>query len=302
MPGRLLALAAFVVVACEEAKPGGAPDTPPIATAEPTLPISAGPEPSPPRESGLPVRLAAERAIVLAGAANAIRTREVPKQDSEHLVAALKQGYDRMARSELRISFDGLEPTGQTTTTIVEPADADALDVGVVFLHGYGGPFAVQCWHVAEALKRARPRTLCPSIGTKGAWWTREGRRIIEDSAAKLRDRGATRVILVGLSNGARGAAKWASRIDPPPDAVVVISGAAARPPPENTPVLALTGRRDTMFSPGAGRRYARAAAADGRYVALPGGHFAFLEHWPEAAEHMDQWLDDIGLIAHASG
>lgn len=290
------------VVGCEQADPARAPeDPPPIRTAEPVVEDEPpDPEADAAQPKGLPFRLAAERAVVLAGAASAIRSGEVPKQDSEHLLTALDQGYARMADDGLHVTFDGLEATGQATRTLIEPDDATELGrrVGVVFLHGYGGPFAIQCWHVAKALERARPITLCPSIGTKGAWWTQKGLRVIKDSADRLRDRGATRIILVGLSNGARGAAKWASRLDPLPDGVVVISGAASRPPPKNTPVLALTGRNDTMFSPRAGRRYAHAAGEHGRYVTLPGGHFAFLEHWPAAAAHLDEWLAETDLVA----
>jgi hypothetical protein len=237
--------------------------------------------------------LVAERALVLTAARVAIANGTIAAQESVGLVDALDDGYDRMLAAAPQIERPSSDLMRIDASAGVSPHHR----LGVVFLHGYGGSFAIQCWHVAAAMQRARPLTLCPSLGVSGAWWTRRGRDAIEAAIAELRRGGTTQIVLVGLSNGARGAATWASKLDPPPAGVVLLSGAASTAPPRGMPVLVIGGDRDTMSSPRAQRRWAARAGTRGRYVSLSGNHFAFLTAWPDAAAAIDRWLDGAGGV-----
>ncbi|MEM9189647.1 MAG: alpha/beta hydrolase [Myxococcota bacterium] len=233
-----------------------------------------------PGSTALVNRTFSERDLAIAGAQILIGTGRLPASDSEGFIDALSLAYQRMEDAEGTV----LTPIGLTYLHRQRASEFDALllesDVpstkAVVFLHGFAGNYAVQCWHMALA---ARPSalTICPSVGFHGAWWEPQGAATLETTLTYLRSRGYRTVILAGLSNGARGTAVLARRFRRELDGVIVISGAAAVAPPP-VPVLALQGERDTMFSPGVARGYARRAGRRGRYVGIDTGHFMFLD------------------------
>ena len=72
-----------------------------------------------------------------------------------------------------------------------------------MFLHGYAGNFSLPCWQIAQAVKGSALLTACPSddlrrrLGLCG--WRRDGARRGE---VQLRERGITKMVLAGLSNG----------------------------------------------------------------------------------------------------
>jgi pimeloyl-ACP methyl ester carboxylesterase len=136
----------------------------------------------------------------------------------------------------------------------------------VIFLHGFAGGFSLPCWQLAQAAAEVGMATVCPQLGWRGDWWSPNGRRIFEDSLARLRARGAKRIVLAGLSNGGVGASALAGRTRTKLDGLVLISG-QGRGAPSGVPTLVLYGRKD--------RHYPGARAA--RLVSLDGGHFAFL-------------------------
>jgi pimeloyl-ACP methyl ester carboxylesterase len=90
-----------------------------------------------------------------------------------------------------------------------------------------------------------------------------------------LRESGARRIVLVGLSNGGIGAAHIAAHRRGTFVGLVLVSGADTSAGGAGVPTLVLQGRRDTMFGASASRAYANATHA--RYVDLPSGHFAMM-------------------------
>ena len=150
--------------------------------------------------SGEPAR-GSERALALFGAGVAARSDRLPPAEARSLVALLEGAYDRMERELPTIP----SPRSGRHALRVE-AEGGARDRALVFLHGYGGPFALQCWAVARAARAAGWTTLCPSIGDEGDWWSARGEAEVRAALAHLRSEGATRVALAGLSNGARPA------------------------------------------------------------------------------------------------
>jgi pimeloyl-ACP methyl ester carboxylesterase len=176
----------------------------------------------------------------------------------------------------------------------IELGDVASAKGVVIFLHGFGGAFTLPCWQLAQAAREAGLATVCPALGFRGDWWSREGRRIFADSLSRLRARGAKRVFLAGLSNGAVGASALArsKRLA----GVILISG-MGRGVPEGMPSLVLYGKRDRHFRRGRD------------VVTLEGGHFAFLLEHERAHAAIARWLasqvrNDVvegveGVVAH---
>lgn len=159
--------------------------------------------------------------------------------------------------------------------------------VGVVFLHGYAGNFALPCWHVARAAREVGGSTRCPSSGFSGRW------RNIDDVRAEIADlraRGAPRIVLAGISAGAIGASRLAPRLRREIDGVLLLAGVSRHAGRPGVPVLTIGGRRDGMTSPTDLRRYGR---RHGRHVSLEGGHFALLEEHELAHREMVDWLSE---------
>ena len=159
--------------------------------------------------------------------------------------------------------------------------------LGVVFLHGYAGNFALPCWHVARAAREAGGSTRCPSSGFHARWT--EIQRVRRE-IRHLREAGAPRVVLAGISAGAIGASRLAPELRREIDGLLLLAGVSARAGAPRVPVLTIGGRRDRMTSPGALRRYGRRY---GRHVSLEGGHFALLEEHAVAHEAMVTWLSE---------
>jgi pimeloyl-ACP methyl ester carboxylesterase len=117
---------------------------------------------------------------------------------------------------------------------------------------------------------------------------------VLDRVLARVRADGAERVYLVGLSNGARGAASLARTRGRQLDGVVVISGAAPVAPPRGVPVLAVQGRDDRMFPSRFARGYARSAGRSGTYAPIDGGHFVFLDRWTDVEGAVTTWLSHL--------
>jgi pimeloyl-ACP methyl ester carboxylesterase len=81
-----------------------------------------------------------------------------------------------------------------------------------VFLHGFGGSFALPCWQLAKAALPMGYVTRCPATGPEGDWWEASGEAIVRDLIDELRREGYRKIVLVGLSNGAVGAARLAPK------------------------------------------------------------------------------------------
>lgn len=258
-----------------------------------TTPTQADPAPTKESSTSRVVRIKAERDIVLLGARLARETGEIPSSDSRDLEDALAEVYERMLKTGDALPL----PLGETAWGSSAPADFDALIVGpidaesaIVFLHGYGGLFNVQCWQMSQS---APPSTItiCPDGGAEGRWWTLAGRRTLDKALDLVEAEGVRDVVLAGLSNGARGAATLAPGFAHRLSGVIVISGASRTRPPPGLPILAIQGTQDTMFAPGSTRGYARRAGENGTYIAIESGHFVFLDRAEEVREAIAGWL-----------
>jgi pimeloyl-ACP methyl ester carboxylesterase len=176
---------------------------------------------------------------------------------------------------------------------VVTPANPSP-DTAVVMLHGFAGNFAVYCWQMARSARAISARTVCPSVGPKGDWWSADGARTLERTLVWLKGQGIRHVYLAGLSNGAVGAQVLASRPMPPGmelRGLVLISGAESRAPAPAVPVLFVQGTRDTMMPARIARNVGARLGRRATWFELDSGHFAFLDHHEDCEAAITAWL-----------
>jgi len=239
-------------------------------------------------------RLLPEADVAVTSARAVIMTGMLPAGDTKNLVPTLKRAFETMNQAE------GSSPSPIVMTTLGrQSADAfDTLEVSapapgahaaVLFLHGYGGNFTLQCWMVAQAARRAGAATFCPSTRMAGDWWSAPGPEIVRVMMDRLRERGFDAIVLAGLSNGGVGASRLAPRLNGRLVGLLLVSGAAPDAASAGVPTLALEGSRDTMMSPRVVRQYAERTGA--AYVELDGTHFVLIEQPDAMTEAMARWL-----------
>jgi pimeloyl-ACP methyl ester carboxylesterase len=239
-------------------------------------------------------RLLPEADVAVTSARAVILTGMLPANDTKNLVPTLKRAFATMNEAE------GSAPSPVVMTTLNgQNADAfDTLEVSaptpdahtaVLFLHGYGGNFTLQCWMIAQAARRAGAATFCPSTRLSGDWWSAAGREIVRATMGRLRQRGFDTVVLAGLSNGAVGASRIAPALHGSIVGLLLVSGAASDAPPAGVRTLAIEGSRDTMMSPRVVRQYAEQTGAE--YVDIDGTHFLLIEQPDMTTDAMGRWL-----------
>lgn len=206
---------------------------------------------------------------------------------------ALIEGYREMraaegdAPSPVLATYAGMQRPEHSDVLVVDQVDAPRG--AVVFLHGYGGSFALPCWQLARAAAAAGFITYCPSLRPRADWWSADGERIVRETMRLAAARGLGRIVLAGLSNGAMGAARLAPRMRGSLVGLVLVSGAPADAAAPNVPALVIHGRHDSMASAAAARSYASIHHA--KYVDLDAGHFALLVRREESMRAFREWL-----------
>jgi len=102
-----------------------------------------------------------------------------------------------------------------------------------------------------------------------------EGEHVVNKTLASLGEIAKRPTILVGLSNGAAGAARMPAKIPGAFAAVVLVSGAEPGLPKTTVPTLVVHGKRDAMTGFAGARTYAEKRGAT--FVPLAAGHFSML-------------------------
>lgn len=237
-------------------------------------------------------RLFDERDAAIVGSRLLVTIGWVRAPEFPRLPEVIAIGLDRLEldgappASPVVTTLLGLESSRRSTTFVFEPRQRRA-SVGVVFLHGYGGNFGVQCSVIARALPDAL--VLCPSTGIAGDWWSADGLATIEAAHAALRARGIDRVLLMGISNGAVGVGLALPRVTSRFDGAVMISGVAPSAPTPSVPALVLHGTHDGMMRAALVRRWADSHGV--RLRELSGTHFVLLEQEAAVAEALREFV-----------
>ncbi len=245
-------------------------------------------------------RVVDEEDLAVNGARALVWTGLVRDPDVPGLADAMRDAYGRMRRSEgstpspVLATYAGLERPGEDDT--IEVGDVARSEGVVVFLHGYAGSFTLPCWVVSQAAADARFATVCPSTRWVGDWWSEEGEATVRETAQALRRRGARRLVLAGLSNGAIGASRLAPRLRGTFDGLILVSGADADAPAPSVPVLAIQGAKDAQISASVVHAYAERVG--GRYLSIDAGHFALLSREEEVRPAIATFLRRAPLAA----
>jgi predicted esterase len=174
---------------------------------------------------------------------------------------------------------------------IAEPASGISPRSGIIFLHGYGGNFTLQCWLVAQAGDRTGAMTVCPSTRPYGDWWSPQGAAILQATLRYLQQRGIERIYLAGLSNGGIGASRLAQRFQTDLAGLILISGADPQAVITDLPALVVQGRNDERIPVSLIDRYIAAAGPETTYLLLEGDHFVLLKRADPVQGAIADWL-----------
>jgi len=241
-------------------------------------------------------RLLPERDVALGGSRLLMVAGLMP-DDVPGLLEHLSDGYDRMRDAEGSVPSPVLSTLvfGQTPedhgVLRVSPTGEGDGKTALVFLHGFMGSTTLACWQVAQAASPVGIETVCPAMHWRARWDSPAGRAIARQTITELREAGAERVVLAGLSAGAIGASRIARDRDV--DALILISGASRNPRPARIPTLVLQGARDQMTPPRFARAYATAAGPYATYIEYPtAGHWLILSHHQELTPTIQSFME----------
>lgn len=162
---------------------------------------------------------------------------------------------------------------------------------GIIFLHGYGGNFALQCWLIARAVYPIEALTVCPSTRVSGDWWSSQGQSILEQTLTYFQQRGVERIYLAGLSNGAISASRLAEQYKDRLVGLILISGADPGASITELPILALHGKYDERIPVSLMEQYVSAARSNATYHLFEGDHFVLLKQADQVQDVIAGWL-----------
>jgi pimeloyl-ACP methyl ester carboxylesterase len=243
-------------------------------------------------------RIVHERDISLFGVQAAYLTATaISPREHDGLIPTLQAAYRAMEEagestsSPFLNTYLGCQDSSAFDAVIIEPASGGPARAAVVFLHGFGGNFAVQGWLVAQAARKVGALTVCPSVGWRGDWWSEEGQRTIRNTLDYVHGRGVKRIYLAGLSNGAVGSCRLAPRLRSELSGLILISGADPRAPDAGLSVLALQGNADERMPAALAIQLTRQLGARGTYREFDGDHLLLAKRASEVQEALVAWL-----------
>jgi pimeloyl-ACP methyl ester carboxylesterase len=254
-----------------------------------TLPGQAGPR--------LLNRIFDEQDVVLFGAQVAPYLGAISTSEKESLDSTFAQTFAEMRAqrttplSPFLTTYLNQQRPSAFDMVIAEPKTGTPPKNGIIFLHGFGGNFTVQCWLVARAGYHVDALTVCPSTRVNGDWWSLQGRSILQETLAYLQQRGVERIYLAGLSNGAIGASRLAAELKDSFAGLILISGADPAAQMADLPVLVLHGKHDERIPVSLMERYVSEAGSNATYHLFDGDHFLLLKQADQMQDVIAAWL-----------
>lgn len=224
-------------------------------------------------------------------------------EERDSLERLLGREYELLSTSP---RFDGLPNATlisgggghRPSLTWVPPGRTDGPCL--VFLHGFGGQLTIYLQSLMSSGLAEESAIVAPFLDTRARWWHDTGEAIvselIESNLPNAVDR--DRVYLVGLSNGAIGAARLAqnARLSHRIAGVILISGSAQPlgPDLDGLDILVITGADDPRFPLAGVESDVAALSSQGAQVELEileGDHFILLSHKREVAQRIGRWI-----------
>lgn len=252
------------------------------------------PGPSGPR---LLNRILNEQDVVLFGAQVAPYLGAISPAEETSLDSRFSQTFNEMKIADvtplspfLTTYLNQQHPTA-FDALVAEPDSGTPPESGIIFLHGFGGNFTLQCWLIAQAGYSIDAVTVCPSTSPDGAWWNSDGQTILKETITYLHQRGVKRIYLAGLSNGGIGATRLADPFKKDLVGLILISGADPTATITEMPVLVLHGKSDERIPVSMMEQYASAAGMNATYHLFEGDHFLLLKQADQVQKVMIDWL-----------
>jgi pimeloyl-ACP methyl ester carboxylesterase len=240
-------------------------------------------------------RIFNEQDVVLFGTRLAPYLGLISSAENIGLLSALAERYATVQGltplSPFLLTYLNQQHPDAFDAVIAEPAGDTPPKRAIVFLHGYGGNFTLQCWLVAHAGERIGALTVCPSIGPSGDWWSPSGEATLRQTLTYLQQRGIEQIYLGGLSNGGIGVSRLAHRFESDLAGLILISGADPDAPITRLPVLVVQGTEDERIPRRVVERYVAAVGATSTYVLLEGDHFVLLKQADQVQATIADWI-----------
>lgn len=242
-------------------------------------------------------RIVNEQDAVLFGARIGPYMGLISELERENLVPTFSQAYKDMYSygatplSPFLTTYLNQQGPARFDAVIAEPRSDTTTKTAIIFLHGFGGNFTVQCWLIAKPGFSIDALTVCPSTGPSGAWWNPQGEAILQETIQYLHQRGILRIYLAGLSNGAIGSSRLAEKYKDQIAGLILISGADPQATITDLPVLVLHGKNDERIPVAIMEQYASAARKNAIYHLFEGDHFLLLKQADQVQEVIIDWL-----------
>jgi pimeloyl-ACP methyl ester carboxylesterase len=276
-----------------------------LATGGPTTTMLRLPGPGQPRWLN---RLLDEQDAALFGERVLAPWGMISPREDQDLLPSMHAAYQAMGAAEGSLpspflsTYLGRQGAQAFDAVVVEPGTTQPAQTGLIFLHGFAGNFTMPCWLLAQAARPIGAVTVCPSVGWRGDWWTANGEATLRASLDYLHSRGVRRIYLAGLSNGAVGASRMASRLQGDLAGLVLISGSDANAQLSDLPTLIVQGSGDERMPASLAQRFARRAGARATYIEVAGDHFVLVERADELQQQISAWFERVEAGSSAIG
>ena len=192
------------------------------------------------------------------------------------------------------INFQG--PTA-FDLVVIEPEVNSHPEIGVIFLHGFMGNVAAQCWEIAQAVNRFGALTVCPSSEWQGKWWQPAGEAILRATFSYLRKEGIQKIYLGGFSNGGFGISRLASKLGDEAglSGLIFIDGitGGADIRGMGLPVLVIQGTQDERMPASEARRVVEIIGALATYAEVDSDHFVIMKKPDQVQNALGAWLEN---------
>jgi len=254
-----------------------------------TLPDKSGPR--------LLNRILNEQDAVLFGAQIGPYFGVITPVEKQSLLPAFTRAYKDMNAeggtllSPFLTTYLNKQQADKFDAVIAEPNSATPLKTAIIYLHGYGGNFTVQCWLIAKPGFSINALTVCPSTGVNGQWWTSEGQAILQETLNYVHQRGIQQIYLAGLSNGAISASRLADQLKNEIAGLILISGADSNAVITELPSLVIQGQNDERIPVSMIEHYVSVAGSRATYHVFEGEHFLLLKQADQVQPVIANWL-----------
>jgi pimeloyl-ACP methyl ester carboxylesterase len=224
--------------------------------------------------------------------------------DNEHndLTSALLTDYSEMRSvqklfpSPFLSTYLALQRPNHFDAVVIEPEIDPLPKFAVVFLHGYMGNVAAQCWEIAQAVKVFGAVTVCPSTDWTGAWWQPQGQAILQETFKYVKSRGIEKFYLGGFSNGGISINRLASQLKNERGlrGLIFIDGIfdGASIKETNLPVLVIQGTQDERIPFDGVRQVVEVIGDSVTYVELDADHFLIMKQPRRVQYAIIRWLE----------